>query len=359
MREKSAGRRSAAPVPHGDGVAPRTAAMELGLRLREFELAVQIDEVRTVPGASGGARRVPREELERIRNAPDFPGGLRERLRVMGAQEASELLDINPSRFARLARAGCFSPVGFYLNRYRTLVWLYLADELRDFAENHAPLLTGRLPQGMRTALEAGADHRARNWRTRRVRQLIRHAAGPWERVAARASVLDDEILAETVPDPGERARLRALRPRLLETRTESRSSRALLEELCLAEGEEEIRWHRLMLDAELEAARASELPGTSGITGYPAALTPADPHLLSHREHLPSHGERAVLLGGPGEQAESADEEIFHPRPGREHRPDPASARPVTRKPGAAASRRRWYLLGRRKPKPAARPAQ
>ncbi|MEU5836625.1 DUF6397 family protein [Streptomyces diacarni] len=318
--------------PPAGEVAARTAAQELGLRLREFELAVQIEEVRTVPGPPGRARRVPREELERIKGAPDFPSGLRERLRVMGAHEASELLDISVSRFARLARAGCFRPVGLYVNRYRAVVWLYRADELRDFAENSPSLLAGRLPAGMRAVLAAGTDHRAPGWRARRVAQLSRQADTPWERAAAKSSVLGEDALAEAVPDPREREELARLRPDLLKVRSESVATQAMLDRLCLAEEESEVRWHRLMLEAELESARAiASFPG-----GIPAFHeTPA---------------------GVPGR----AEPTAFMPTPGGERRADPVTPRPLKPTPEASAPppRKRWSLLRRRKPKPSVRPA-
>ncbi|MBO8191806.1 hypothetical protein ITI46_08945 [Streptomyces oryzae] len=330
--QKPMDRRAPALSRSGADVALRTAAKELGLKAREFELAVQTEEVRTVPGVRGGSRRVPREELERVKAAPDFPGGLRERLRVMGAGEASELLDISPSRFARLARAGCFGPVSFYVNRYRTVVWLYLAEELRNFAENNRTLLTGRLPAGMRACLTAGTDHRARRWREKRVGQLAREAAGFWERAAVRASVLADSTLAEAVPDPGERARLRELRPCFLEVRPVSGATRDILEELCLAEGEEETRWYRCLLAADLEAARAADAVAATAARGTPATFWTA-----------PSPEEKPAA----------------QPVPDASGRPGPDTARPVAGPPAAPVSRRRWSLLRRRRPKPAARPAQ
>ncbi|MGP3977636.1 DUF6397 family protein [Streptomyces sp. 8N114] len=331
MGDKPVDRRAPALFRNTADVALRTAAKELGLRPREFELAVQTEEVRTVPGPPGGPRRVPRQELERVKRAPDFPGGLRERLRVMGAGESSELLDISPSRFARLARAGCFVPAGFYVNRYRTVVWLYRAEELREFAENNPRLLTGRLPTGMRARLEAGTDHRARRWRWRRVRQLTRHAVGFWEQAAVRASVLDDTTLTKAVPDPGERARLRRLRPRFLEVRSVSEATRDILKELCLAEGEEEIRWYRFLLDADLEAARAAE-----------AVPTTSARRILAGSGAVPHPGERLTI----------------QPVPETTGRPDPGTARPVAGPPTTPVPRKRWSLLRRRRPKPAARPA-
>ncbi|SES02556.1 DUF6397 family protein [Streptomyces qinglanensis] len=316
-----------APLRDTAEVSLRTAARELGLRPREFELAVQIEEVRTVPGPAGRTRRVLREEVERIKAAPGFPGALRGRLRVMGVREASALLDISPSRCARLARAGCFGPVSFYVNRYRTVVWLYLAQELRDFAENNPQLLTGRLPVGLRAELEAGVDHRALRWRGRRVEQLTRHAADPWERAAARASVLDDATLAEAVPDGGERARLRALRPCFLEVRNAAEVTRDVLEEVCRAEGAEEIRWYRFLLDADLESARAAEGPAAARAVREPG---------------------RGPVEGRPGASCAAAGE-------GRSH---PGTARPVAGPPTAPGPRRRWSLLRRRRPRPGVRTA-
>ena len=308
-------------------VGLRTAAKELGLRPRELELAVQTGEVRTVPGVRGGRRRVAREELDRVRGTEGFPQSLHERLRVVGTGEGSALLDISPSRFVRLARAGCFSPVKFYVNRYRTVVWLYLAEELREFGERNPVLLTGRLPDGLRAGLERGADHRAGRWRSRRIQQLTSQADSPWERAAAWASALDEDTLARTVPDSAERARLAVLRPRLVEGRGESEVTRDALDEVCLAEDEDEVRWFRLTLHAALENARAVD-PCTQSEEG-PHTNTPA-PAVAA-----PAVPETALGTG----------------------RPDPGTPHPVTG-PSATGQRRRWSLRGRRM-KPTVRPAR
>lgn len=216
-----------------------------------------------------------------------------------------------------------------YVNRYRNVVWLYLAEELREFGERNPALLAGRLAEGLRAGLDHGADHRAGRWRSRRVRQLASQAGSPWERAAVRASVLDDDTLAQTVPDPGERARLAVLRPRLVEGRSESEATRDALEEVCLAEGEEEIRWLRLMLHADLETARAAD------------ARTEPE--------------ERPVTEGAPAPAL--ADPALPEAAPGSA-RPDPGTPHPVTAPPTAAGQRRRWSLRGRRE-KPAVRPAR
>jgi hypothetical protein len=241
-----------------DDVAMRTAARELGLRPKLLELAVQVGEVRTVRGAVAGTRRVTRAEMARLRASEGFPDGFSERLRVVDAAGGAELLGISTARFARLARGGCFSPARFYVNRYRTVVWLYLARELLAFAERRRELLTGTLPRGLRVLLEEGVDFRPRHWRGRRVGQLRRQAEEPWELAAARAAVLDADALKEAVPDSGERARLAALKPELTEVHGASAVTREVADELCTAEAEDEILWHRLLLEADLEDARAS-----------------------------------------------------------------------------------------------------
>jgi hypothetical protein len=247
-----------------DDVAMRTAARELGLRPKLLELAVQVGEVRTVRGAGAGTRRVTRAEMARLRASEGFPDGFSERLRLVDAAGGAELLGISTARFARLARGGCFSPARFYVNRYRTVVWLYLARELHAFAERRGELLTGSLPRGLRVLLEEGVDFRPRHWRGRRVSQLRRQAEGPWELAAARAAVLDADALEEAVPDSGERARLAALKPELTVVHGASAVTREVADELCTATAEDEILWHRLLLEADLEDARASSLPSAA-----------------------------------------------------------------------------------------------
>lgn len=261
-----------------DDVAMSTAAKELGLEPGEMALAAQLGHVRTVRAAASATtlradrgpvrRRVPRDELARLRAAEDFPDGLREQLRIVDAGGGAELLGVTGARFARLARGGCFSPVSFYVNRYRTVVWLYLAQELSSFAETRPELLSGILPRGLRMLLAEGVDLRAGHWRGRRVGQLCRQAEGPWQAAAARAAVLSEEILREAVPDAGERARLSALQPELAPFRGRSPAVREVAEELCKAAAEDEIFWQRLMLVADVEGARASEARAAEDAAG-------------------------------------------------------------------------------------------
>lgn len=252
-----------------ESVAMRTAARELGLRPKVLELAVQTGEIRTVRGAVPGTRRVSGQELRRLKDDAGFPRSLEERLCVVDAGKGARLLGVSVSRFARLARGGCFSPVRFYVNRYRTVVWLYLVRDLREFAERRPELLTGPLPRGLRVLLEEGVDFRPRHWRGRRVGQLCRQAGGPWELAAARAAVLGADVLEEAVPNARERARLAALQPELMVVRSASAATREAAEALCVATEEDEILWHRLMLEADLEDARASQQPDP-GVPSHP-----------------------------------------------------------------------------------------
>lgn len=80
-------------------LAQSRAARELGLKRGEFELAVRLGRVRTVPAADGGRRRVAREEIERVRDTAGFPDSLRERVRAVGTTEGAGLMDITTARF--------------------------------------------------------------------------------------------------------------------------------------------------------------------------------------------------------------------------------------------------------------------
>ncbi|GAA3034675.1 DUF6397 family protein [Streptomyces olivoverticillatus] len=195
------------------------AARELQLKPRQFDLAVQLGEVGTLSGGPGGRLRVAREEIDRHRSSPGFPEALRSRLWVVGTAEGAELMGIGPARFVRLARGGCFAPVRFYVNRYRAVVWHYLAAEVVEFADHSPEMLKGRIPAVLKSALEENPDRRARGWRARRLDQLSARADGPWERAAVLAAVLDAAELARAVTDPAERAYISALSPALVTAR--------------------------------------------------------------------------------------------------------------------------------------------
>ena len=264
------------------------AARELELRRDEFRLAVQLGLVRTVPGAvagepgrppgaRGAPRRVDRGEVDRLRAAPDFPAGLRDRVRTVGTAEGAAILSVTPDRFGRLARTGHFSPVRFRLNRYRAVVWLYPAGELAEFALAHGALLRGRLPHGLRERLDAGEDLRPRNWRSRRLGLLLRATADPWERAAAIASLLDPLLLADAVRDPRERAYLDTLRPEPPSGRTESVAGRDIVDRLVLAAEPDEILWYGMSLSLALEEARgARAAPRTEHLAAPPRTPEPS-----------------------------------------------------------------------------------
>ncbi|GAA2423305.1 DUF6397 family protein [Streptomyces macrosporus] len=275
-------------VPAGT-VPMDEARRRLGLRPRELELAVQLGEVATVaPLREGHRRRVPVAELARLRAEEGFPATLRERLRLVGAREGAALLGVSPRRFARLARAGCFGPTRFSLNRYRSVVWFYRAAELRDVAEQQPELLGGALPEGMRRLLAEGEDRRPRHWRNRRIAQVLRGTDDPWAAAAAHAAVLLPEVVAEAVPDPAERARLEELRPDLAPVRPESLAAREVVRAVLTADGEEEILWHRLGLTLALSTARSAR-PLLRPPDGEGSAARLPEQALLHHGHQQPT----------------------------------------------------------------------
>lgn len=345
------------------------AAQELELKRDEFRLAVQLGLIRTVPmsmpgaavsgatggsdvsvgtggpagtGATGGRRRVDRQEVDRLRAAPDFPDGLRERVRAVGTAEAAELLGVTPDRFTKLARTGHFSPVRFYLNRYRAVVWLYLAGELGEFALTHPGLLTGRLPLSVRDGIEAGEDWRPRNWRARWLGLQLRATEDPWVRAAAIASLLDPVQLAEVVDDPYERAHLDRLRPEPPSGRPESATALEITDRLMRADDPDEILWHRMSLALALDEAREDRQaprPDGGGIPrswgGRGAGAEGGRPRPVAGAESE-WFGPVAGAEGWVPRSAAVAEDWLLRSAPGAEDhravRPDPEGApRPAT----------------------------
>ncbi|MEV0598259.1 DUF6397 family protein [Streptomyces sp. NPDC050315] len=295
------------------------AARELGLKTGEFELATQLDEVMTVlpgPGGAPGRRRVPAAEVERLREEEGFPDTLRERIRVVSAREGAELLGIAPGRFLRLARAGCFGPVRFYVNRYGAIVWQYLAAELQAFAGRECSLIHGPTPPPMRELLIRGQDWRGRLWRSRRVAQLVEDADGSWAVSAVIAAVLPPEELASLVRDPAERAWLRKLRPRLSSVGGNSTRTREAVERAETAEELDEVMWYRISLSRQLDAAREE----------HPAPV-------LSHPGAAPSRPafDEPRLLQTYGEERDAATGPVTA---------GPATASPATASRGGATDR-------------------
>ncbi|MEL5954058.1 DUF6397 family protein [Streptomyces sp. CLV115] len=247
---------TAVGVPAASAMAVGTAARELGLKRGEFAIAVHLGLIRLMVPQDGGRPRVGRDEIERLRSQDGFPETLRERVRTVGTAEGARQLGISPDRFTRFARAGCLTPVTFYLNRYRAIVWLYLADELAGFAAREPQLLTGRSPGWLRDRLEGGADCRAGNWRSRRVERLLSLTEDPWARVAVLADTLDPVQLAEVVDDPYERAYLARLRPEPAFGPTGPVWARETMAHLMRADEPDELLWRRVNLIMELDNAR-------------------------------------------------------------------------------------------------------
>ncbi|MFJ9542970.1 DUF6397 family protein [Streptomyces sp. NPDC101225] len=239
---------------------PSRAARELGLRRGEFDLAVSLGHIRAVPDEGGGGLRVARTEIDRLRAEEGCPEALRKRVEAVGTREGAELLGVSYGRFTRLARLGVVVPVRFYLNRYRAVVWLYLAEELRQFAadETNASLLGGRTPSDQRERLERGLDLRPRTWRGRHLGFLRRQAGDhPWACAAAVASQLDDVQVAEIVQDPYDRAHLNRFRPRPAAHSTPGSPAAQLAESLTMAQDPDEIGWLRADLAQAVKEARA------------------------------------------------------------------------------------------------------
>ncbi|MCY0926369.1 DUF6397 family protein [Streptomyces sp. H27-H1] len=246
------------------------AAGELGLSRSEFARAVQLGIVRTGPqGVAGTAARYTRTELDRVRSAEGSAEALRERVEtVAGAAAAAAVLGVGPSRFTRLARCGHLVPVGYRINRYRVVVWLYLATELRDFAAREPGMLRGSAPPEDRELVAARADLRPRKWRERHVGLLLRRTGDPWERAAVLASILPEADVRETVPDAAERIVLGALAPPPPYGHPQVPAAAEVAARLLRAGPPDEIGWYRTSLEFALTGARGqSKSTGERGPT--------------------------------------------------------------------------------------------
>ncbi|MET8952123.1 DUF6397 family protein [Streptomyces sp. NPDC004393] len=234
------------------------AAQELDLKRGEFDLAVRLGRVRTVPDEGGGGRRVTRAEVDRVRAEDGFPEVLRGRVETVGTRDGAALMEVTPGRFTRFARLGLVVPVNWYVNRYRAVVWLYLADEVRQFAvePENARLLTGRTPEGLRGQLETGLDLRPRNWRGRHLGFELRQAEDPWAKAAVVASLLDPVQTVEIVRDPYERAHLDRLRPVRPGQPAPESPAASIAARIMTAQDCDEIDWLRAELAQTLIEAR-------------------------------------------------------------------------------------------------------
>ncbi|KOV57343.1 hypothetical protein ADK64_39750 [Streptomyces sp. MMG1121] len=185
-----------------------------------------------------------------------------ERVRVVGTAEGAALMQIPAGRFTRLARLGLLVPAKWYLNRYRAVVWLYLAEDLRNFTldPRNAHLLKGRTPETLRGQLEAGVDLRARNWRGRQLGFLLRRAEDPWARAGAVAAFLPPIEIADVVKNPYERAYLNRFRPMPPGRGAAGSPAAHLAERITTAQDADEIDWLRGELAHSVEEAR-SDVP--------------------------------------------------------------------------------------------------
>ncbi|WP_242442136.1 DUF6397 family protein [Streptomyces sp. CB02460] len=309
------------------------AASELGLKRNEFDLAVYLGAVRVRSGPDGRPR-IDHEEVERLRAQDGFPGVLREQVRTVGTAEGAQLLGISPARFTRLARAGCLTPVAFYLNRYRAVVWVYLAQELEALASRSPELLVGNCPPWMRSRLDAGADWRPRNWRSRRIERLLALTDDPWVRAAIVAQGLDPVQLAEVVDDPYERAHFTRIRPEAVFGRRGSVAGREAMARLMPADEPDEILWRRISLITELDAAREARpapRPGDAvdeALSGPPVSVQPRE-------------------QGGAALRAEPAGPGPEPVEPG----PEPVEPGPESAEPGPEASGPAPALVGQARP--------
>lgn len=273
------------------------AREELGLDFTVFELALQLGEIRTVP-SSGGQWRVPRGEVARLRDADGPPQALLDRLRLVTSTEGAALIGISRDRLVRLARLGLIRPVRWYVNRYRALVWVYLGHELREFALGSPALLHGRLPAGLRDALDDGEDQRARGWRSRRVSQLVRDSHDAWEEAAVWAALLGPEVTDDAVPDPYDRARLRRIRTALPPGRPGALAGPELIRGLTTADHPDEIALALVALADALGRARAEQpAPHPAAVPLHPAA--PAH-SATPDRSGVPVHPARPVRPARP-----------------------------------------------------------
>ncbi len=318
------------PLPDTAGEDPpqtftlNRAREELDLPFAEFELALQLGEIGTVTCGGADRRRVSATELARVRDQDGGTVGLLSRIELVNTTAAADLLGVGRDRLLRLTRAGFVRPVRWYVNRYRALVWLYLAGELREFAVARPALLAGRLPAELRGAQAEGVDLRPRGWRSRQVARLVKDAPGPWAEAAVWAALLGPEVTDEAVPDPHERRRLRGIHTVLPHGRPGPLAGTALIRRLTVADAPDEIAAGLLALAEALGRARAGERVPPKPLY-EPGSALPPEPG--------------GVLVTGPGDVPPPRDRP---PGPG----PDAASAPPppggALAGPGGAAARGR-----------------
>ncbi|MFJ4685073.1 DUF6397 family protein [Streptomyces sp. NPDC088789] len=318
------------------------AARELGLKRPELELALGLGRVRSVPYPSGPGRRITRAEIDRLRSENGFPEALRESVRAVAAPTGATLMDVPAVRLSRLARLGLLVPVSFYFSRYGALVWLYLAEELRQFAadEKNAPYLKGRLPEGLRGQERTGLDLRARNWRGRHLGFLLRQVGDDaWAQTAALASFLDPALVSDLVQDPYEQAHLSRLRP-LPPVRVSASRTADLVTRITTASDPDEIDWLRTDLAQALIEARAQH-PAPRPEPRTPQLHHPPHPAEATH----PTQVARPARPTRPAQAAQAAPAPDGTP-PHRSPVSEPDCNRPAVPTP-RGGSRESRGLLG------------
>ncbi|MFE2297818.1 DUF6397 family protein [Streptomyces sp. NPDC059445] len=310
---------SATTITQSATVSLSRAARELELKRGEFDLALHLGCVRSVPDEGGGGRRIARTEIDRVRAEAGFPETLRERVKAVGTTEGAALVGVTTARFTRLARLGLVVPVKFYLNRYRVVVWLYLAEELKQFAadEHNAPLLSGRTPEGLRDQLVEGLDLRPRNWRGRHLGFLLRQTEDPWARAAVVASLLDPVHVAEIVKDPYERAHLNRFMPAPVSRAAPDSPGARIAERITTAEHPDEIGWLRADLgQSVLEAREVRPAPRPAPRAPRVPARVPSPGSSVSGPIGVPPRAARTSPVGSPRAERHCAAAAAAPPRP-------------------------------------------
>ncbi|WP_225846677.1 DUF6397 family protein [Streptomyces sp. HPF1205] len=348
----------------GELVTLGRARDELGLDEEDFHLAVQVGEVPTVACGSG-LWKVRARELERLRAADGGRQALLARIQLVSSGEGAKAMGVGRDRFTKLARTGFVRPVRWYVNRYRALVWMYPARELREFAEANPALMTGPLPGALREAVEGGEDLRGRGWRDRRVAQLVRDAYDAWDEAAVWAALLGPERVHEAVPDPYERGRLRRLREALPPGRV-GFAAPELVRRLTTADHPEEIATALAALADALGRARESRpvlhlvapetvqpsppvpvpLPvpvpgprvGAAGLSGQAPPACAARPAPVACPPRAAAGGRRGLLglLRGRRSAADPAEQPLLH----HGHQKTPAAVEDLAARQPSGAGR-------------------
>ncbi|CAM5674564.1 hypothetical protein STENM327S_00154 [Streptomyces tendae] len=181
---------------------------------------------------------------------------LRAGVRTVGTTQGAALMEVTTARFTRLARLGLLVPVTFYVNRYRAVVWLYLAEELRQFRadERNTALLKGRTPEGLRDrlgktcVLATGGEG---TWDSCSVRRTTR---GPGPRRWRRCSTPPTSRTSSRIPTRALPSR--RFRPVPATHGSPGSPAAQLAEEIATAADPDEVDWLRSDLAAALDTAR-------------------------------------------------------------------------------------------------------